>query len=143
MKKLIEKTPKNLRQFIKFCIVGAASSIINIATYILLTRFLGLYYIAADVLAYLISLINSYYLNRNFTFRNNHKKIGIQLAKYIIVYTVGMISSAGLLYVFVNELGIHDLFAKFLVIGVVMIWNFIGSKFLIFDRDEQKDAKSA
>jgi len=137
MKKLIEKTPKNLRQFIKFCIVGTVSSIINIATYMFLTRFLGVYYIAADVLAYLISLINSYYLNRNFTFRSNHQKIGVQFAKYIIVYTVGMISSAGLLYVFVNEFGIYDLFAKFLVIGVVMIWNFVASKILIFDRDEK------
>lgn len=142
MKKLIEKTPKNLRQFIKFCIVGTASSVINVTIYIFLTRFFGIYYVAADVCAYLIALINSYYLNRNFTFRSSHKKVGVQFLKYITVYTIGMVSSAWLLYVFVNDFGIYDLYAKILVIGIITMWNFVGSKFLIFDRDAHHDKKS-
>ncbi len=139
MKKLIHKIPKDLKQFIKFCMVGMVSLAVNMAAYTLFTRFFAIYYIVSDVLAYITALINSYLLNRSFTFRNKHKRIGIQFIKYIAVYMVGMIASATLLYIFVDKLGLYDLFAKLLVIGIVMIWHFTAIKFLIFDRDEKQD----
>lgn len=140
MRKHVQKLPPNLRQFIKFCIVGTISLVVNMVVYGICTRFFLIYYLASDVIAYLVALVNSYILNRRFTFRNNHKKVGVQFAKYTIVYTVGMGLSVGLLYVFVDKFGVYDLLAKIIVIGIVTIWNFIGSKFLIFDRDERRDA---
>ena len=142
MKKLIEKTPKHIKQFIKFCAVGTVSLVVNMAAYTLFTRIFGVHYVTADVMAYITAIINSYALNRSFTFKSKHKKVTAQFGKYIGVYLVGMTLSATLLYIFVNKLGIYDLFAKILIVGIVMIWNFSGSKFLIFDRDERKDTNT-
>ena len=142
MIKHLQKLPKSYRQFIKFCVVGTISTLIDIGTYTLLTRlfeFFQEHYLIANIIAFLIALINSYSLNRKFTFRNKNKKVGVQFSKYITVYTIGIGLSTGLMYVFVDIFGIYDIFAKLLTVGVVLFWNFFASKFFIFDRDEKKD----
>lgn len=138
MIKLLKKLPKGHRQFVKFCIVGTISLFVNMLAYAILTRFAHLYYLVADISAYTIALIGSYAMNKTFTFKNKQKKIAAQFTKYAGVYLIGMVLSASLLYVFVNNLGLYDLSAKILIIGIITIWNFFGSKFLIFDRDEKK-----
>ncbi|OIP80602.1 hypothetical protein AUK45_03380 [Candidatus Peregrinibacteria bacterium CG2_30_44_17] len=139
MKKLIDKTPKHVKQFIKFGMVGMVSLVVNMVAYTLFTRVFAVYYVAADVLAYIVAIINSYALNRTFTFKSTHKKVAVQFTKYLTVYLVGMTLSATLLYIFVHYFAIYDLLAKILIVGIVMIWNFLASKFLIFDRDEGQD----
>ncbi|MBU1019228.1 MAG: GtrA family protein [Patescibacteria group bacterium] len=133
----LKRLPRNYRQFIKFCVVGTISMVVNITTYTICTRYFLIYYVASDVIAYIIALINSYALNRKFTFRSKNKQIGAQFTKYTTVYLVGMGLSAGLLYIFVSKFGLYDMIAKFIVIGIVLIWNFFATKFLIFDRDEK------
>lgn len=131
----------HFRQFAKFCMVGVISTIIDVGTYTLLTRtidFFFRYYLLANAISFIIALINSYTLNRKFTFKNNHKKVGVQFAKYACVYIIGLGLSEIFLYVLVDKFGLYDLFAKALVIGVVLFWNFIGSKFLIFDKNVPK-----
>lgn len=138
----LKKLPKQYRQFIKFCFVGTISTLIDVGTYTLLTRalpFFREYYLIANVISFIVALINSYTLNRKFTFRNKHKKVGVQFTKYITVYTIGLGLSTLILYIFVDIIGLYDLLAKVLTVGIVLFWNFVGSKFLIFDRDEKKD----
>jgi len=139
------KLPPNFRQFIKFCIVGGISTIVDVGTYTALTRtmdFFMQYYLLANAISFIIALANSYILNRRFTFKSNHKKVGMQFAKYASVYTIGLGLSEAILYTLVDRFGMHDLIAKACAIGVVLFWNFIGSKFFIFDRDSKKDLEA-
>ncbi|MFA6527986.1 MAG: GtrA family protein [Candidatus Gracilibacteria bacterium] len=128
----------NFRQFIKFCVVGTISMIVDVGSYTLLTRMIQFFYshyLLANAIAFIVSLIISYVLNKKFTFQNNNKAIGVQFTKYVGVYTVGLVISEILLYILVDRIGIYDLIAKMLVIGAVLFWNFTGSKFFIFDKD--------
>ena len=130
------------KQFIKFCFVGVISTLIDIGMYTFLTRFIAVHYLIANAIAFITALINSYILNRKLTFGSTHKKVGVQFTKYITVYTIGLGLSQLLLYIFVDKFGIYDLFAKCLVIGIVLFWNFFASKFFIFDRDKKKDLQA-
>jgi len=136
---IINRIPPHFRQFIKFCVVGTISMFVDIGLYTLCTRLFGLHYLLANLISFIVALANSYMLNRKFTFGSTHKKVGVQFTKYLTVYMVGLGLSETFLFVFINKFGIYDLIAKPLVIGIVLIWNFIGSKFFIFDRDAKKD----
>lgn len=139
MLKLIHKIPPHFRQFLKFCIVGTISMFVDIGLYTLCTRLFGLHYLLANLISFVVALANSYTLNRKFTFGSTHKKIGVQFTKYLMVYVIGLGLSETFLFIFINKFEIYDLIAKPLVIGIVLIWNFTGSKFFIFDRDAKKD----
>ena len=142
MKKIFMKLPLHFRQFIKFCVVGGISTVIDVGTYTVLTRtvdFFANYYLLANAISFVIALINSYTLNRKFTFKSDNKKVGVQFTKYAGVYIIGLMISEVILYVLVDKFGIYDLLAKALVIGVVLFWNFIGSKIFIFSTDSKKD----
>lgn len=135
----IRKLPPHFRQFLKFCIVGTISMFVDIGLYTFFTRIFNFHYLLANFLSFIVALANSYTLNRKFTFGSTHKKVGVQFTKYLTVYVIGLGLSEIFLYIFVNKFGIYDLIAKPLVICIVLVWNFIGSKFFIFDRDAKKD----
>lgn len=61
--------------FVKFGIVGLGNTLITIGSYHVFV-YLGLNYILANVISYLLGMMNSYYWNKNWVFRvkPNEKK---------------------------------------------------------------------
>lgn len=115
--------------------VGVTSTIVDVGVYTLLTRttdFFFRYYLLANAISFVTALINSYTLNRQFTFRDNHRKVAVQFTKYAGVYIVGLGLSEAILYTLVDYFEVYDLTAKGVAIAIVLFWNFIGSKFFIF-----------
>ncbi len=133
MKQHWEKIPLSFRQFIKFCIVGVINTAIDTLTYYFFTRFLNVFYLTANVFAFIISTANSYYLNRNFTFQSVHEKKKLEYGKFIGIQLVGLAITEVILYLFVTYFGQeHDIIGKLSAVVVVLFWNFFGSKFFVF-----------
>ncbi len=133
---------KNIKQFIKFCMVGVVSTAIDVGMFALLTKVAGVHYLISNVISFLTSLVNSYALNRKFTFRNKHKKIGRQFSKYLTVYTIGLGLSEIILFALVEKFDLEEIQAKLAAVGVVLFWNYFASKIFIFDRDARKDSQA-
>ncbi len=86
---------RGVRQFIKFGIVGASSTVINLAVlYVMLRLVHGQWYdryLDATV-AFLISVVNGYYWNRRWTFREAAAKaVHTQFTQFVLVNLVGLI----------------------------------------------------
>ena len=81
---------RGFRQLIKFAIVGASSTIINLVVLYLMLRLLhGHRYISATV-AFLVSVINGYHWNRTWTFKAAPiKALHTQFAQFALVNLVG------------------------------------------------------
>lgn len=81
---------RGVRQLIKFAIVGASSTIINLVVLYLMLRLLhGHRYISTSV-AFLVSVINGYHWNRTWTFKAAQAKaLHTQFSQFVLVNLVG------------------------------------------------------
>lgn len=132
MKQHIEKIPVSLRQFIKFCFVGLLNTGIDMLAYLFFTRILGVFYLIANILAFMISSTNSYFLNRTFTFKSKHDKKALEYSKFMSVLLFGLVLAEIVLFISVHFFETNDVLGKIFAIGIVLFWNFFGSKFLVF-----------
>lgn len=132
MKQHLEKIPVSIRQFIKFCIVGVLNTAIDTLAYIFFTRIFGIFYLLANIFAFVISSTNSYYLNRIFTFKSAQDKKKLEYSKFISVLLVGLVIAEIVLFICVHFFNLNDIVGKLIAIAIVLFWNFFGSKFFVF-----------
>ena len=142
-----------LRQLIKFGIVGASSTVINLAVlYVMLRLVHGHWYDRyIDVtIAFLVSVVNGYYWNRRWTFKSAPAKaVHTQFTQFLLVNTVGL--GLDLLVIWLLsvplEHEIHSLqaawpapkvervaviAAQLVATGVAVFWNFFANRVWTF-----------
>ncbi len=130
MNKLLKR--RGIRQFIKFGIVGASSTIIDWGIYLLLTRIFHLFYLMAKILSFSVAVLNSYIWNRRWTFRSNDPKRLREFIKFLTIAMVGVVLNVLIMYIAVEYLSWHDIYGLFLATAIVLFWNFLANKYFTF-----------
>jgi putative flippase GtrA len=137
MKALLSK----YRQPFLFCLVGGMNTAVDYAAY---TSVLFLSGTRSDPSAFMLlaaqasgvaaGVLNSYGMNRAFTFRREAKngRGGAQFIRFIAVNAVTLALSYGALWLLAIQNGIDPLLAKAFVVPLTMCVNFIGYKTLVF-----------
>ncbi|MFH1171819.1 MAG: GtrA family protein [bacterium] len=123
------------QQLAKFLLVGMTNTAWDYGLYVLFTRgWFGfqMHFLAAQLLAFIGSVLNSYILNKRWTFRDQDPRHHIKLTKFFVVNIFALFFYEFLLFVLVEKSGVYDLFAKALVILPVILWNFFANKYWTF-----------
>lgn len=124
-------------QFLRFCIVGFGNTAVDLAIFWLLS-WMGTPDLVAQVLSYSAGVLNSYLLNRWWTFRVKGKINAVEAAKFIVVNVLSLLASTGVLF------ALHDLFhvglgiSKLAAIGSAPIVNFIGNALWVFSQSKTR-----
>ncbi len=116
-------------QFLRFCIVGGGATLLNYALFYLLYQGMGWNYMLASGTGYMTGVFAGYAANRFWTFSNAAES---NIFSYMGVYVASLVLSLVALHLLVELVGIPATIANLLVIGMTMITNFIGTKFLVF-----------
>ena len=117
-------------QFARFLLIGGINFLINFITYVLLV-FWGFHYLAASGVAWLLGVINSYYLNRKITFSSNAPIVG-ELTRHLIVYIMQLLIAWILLIILIEFAGFDYITSYLMNIIFVTIVSFIGLKYFAF-----------
>ena len=120
------------KQFTKFCIVGSTNFVVDFIVYIILTRLLGVYYLAAAVISFIIAVSWSYFMNKKWTFRNKSPKISSQYLKFFSANAFGLVLNLLLMLALVELMGVYDVAAKVLVAVAIAFINFGLSRYWTF-----------
>jgi hypothetical protein len=135
----------SVNQFRKFLFVGIANTLIDVFIFNLLMFasgiYNGYYLLIFNTISYSLGTINSYILNKKWTFKDKSKCYSNQFAVFITVSLIGMGLNNAIIYGLTTYMspafGLEWLmwvnFAKIIGIGVVLMWNFIGYKILVFN----------
>lgn len=125
-------------QFMRFAVTGVINTGIDFLTYIALTRLFTFWdnnKVLATSVAFIVANINSYILNRYWTFARKDKKSKNeyykQYPKFLVISVVGLGLTA-LLFKLALMTGLYDMLAKFAPIPFVLLWNFIANKYWTF-----------
>lgn len=133
----------SLWQFVKFGIVGISNTLLSLATYQLCLHALGLHYQFSNVLAFIVSVTNSYYWNSRYVFKLGHQKgIATHLRSYgraFLSYGSTFLLSTALLALWVEGCGISKTLAPILNLLITVPLNFILNKFWAFRNASTKE----
>jgi putative flippase GtrA len=116
-----------LVQFVKFGIVGISNTLLTLAIYTLLLKVFGVWYLAASAIGFIAGTINSFLLNRRWTFRG-HVGDALTPVRWGVVQCTGLGINEGLLYLFVNDARIDKLLAQALATAVVTVTTFVANR---------------
>jgi putative flippase GtrA len=136
-----------LRQFIKFCLVGATSTTVDLGLFTLL-RNAGLPRLAAQTCSFSLAVTNGFFWNRRWTFRaGDSGRLHRQYLSFYAVNIVGFLLNTSILYLVATLLenqGVPErraeLAGKLIAVPIVAFWNFTASKFWAFGSKPGPDA---
>ena len=136
IKKLLSS--QNVRQFVSYFGVGGVSALVEWCAFFLFDSVLGIQYMLATVLAFILSTTTNWFLGRVFTFKDSAYKDqkGREIVLVFAVSAIGLLFNLGLMYLFVTVLkmdtSLLKTVAKVLATGIVFIWNFLARKLWIY-----------
>ncbi|MAT43326.1 MAG: hypothetical protein CL609_13380 [Anaerolineaceae bacterium] len=136
LKKLWPIMPQWLHQIVKFGIVGGINTSVDLGIYWLLTRFILVdpaFAVIAKAISYTAGVINSYFWNKNFTFRSKDNS----WAAFILFFSINLVAvgiNSGIMWLGLHIFHQGELISLLMATGVTLIWNFTTSKFIVFKK---------
>lgn len=122
---------KKYKEVIDYIIVGALTTFVSIASYWVLRLIINNYMINT-IISWICAVLFAYFANRKYVFRSKSDKILDEFSKFVgcRLLTLGM--EIVLMYVFVSLFKINDMIAKIILQVIILILNYVFSKFFVF-----------
>jgi putative flippase GtrA len=117
-------------QFVRFCAVGASGYAINLAVYAALLE-VGLHYLVAAAIAFLVAAASNYLWNRTWTFRTSDAPVVGQGARALVVSALSLGANQLFLLVLVAA-GAGHLAAQAVAIVLATPFSFAANKLWAF-----------
>lgn len=140
---------RTFKQFIKFGTVGVSSSFIDLGILNVLIFLSGIasgaWFPIFKGTSFVIALINSYFWNRNWTFKSQDNANVMEFGKFFTISAVGFginVSIASFIVNFLDPFGgmSPQLWANVGAISatsISLIWNFLCYKFVVFRKNKK------
>ena len=122
-------------QFLKFCIVGLSNTLIGYVVYSLCV-FLGMHYLLANLVGFLVSVVNAFYWSNKYVFakgNGEYRNLYWSFIKTILAYaSTGIVLNSILLWLLIDQWHISEYLAPLLILMVTVPTNFIMNKYWSF-----------
>lgn len=143
---LWNKNRKNAGQFGKFMVVGVINFLVDFGIFKLLSVVFGVPVVISNIVSYTCGVLNSFFINRYWTFKIKHKFISIHFVKFVFVNLISLGVNTLAVWVLVSLyhfnsglFGIENMYAKLIATVFSFTVNFAGNKLLVFREDKITD----
>jgi putative flippase GtrA len=126
------RSTHNWIQLFKFMCVGGTGYALNLAVFTLLAVALDVHHLVAATIAFIVAVLNNFWLNRHWTFGAGDGHAGFQAARFFTVSLVAFLFSLAVLELLVSSLGAPKVLAQAVSLAVATPLNFIGNKMWSF-----------
>lgn len=122
-------------EVIRFILVGFFNTFHYYVWYLFFTDFLSVFYIIGHWLAFLISMIGSFYLNTYFTYRT--RPSWKKFFQFPLTYLVNITVSTIALYILKEWLNVDNRIAPLLASGAAIPFTFIISRKILKPKEDE------
>lgn len=123
----------DFKKFLKFGLTGGLNTVIDFAVYTVLLSVFGVNLYAAQVAGYACGTLNSYIVNRSWTFQSKNKFLSGELIRFILVNLITLGISLVLMYSLQLFFpGMNKIILKLPVVAATIVVNFVLSKLWVF-----------
>lgn len=141
MKKLLIK----YKEYILYVLFGGITAVVNYGVYALCVRVFSLDVVFSNIIAWVFAVMVAFVTNKIWVFESKswERKIVLkELLEFVAGRLFTMVIETLLLWIFVDKLQVNDLIMKIITNVIVVILNYIFSKFIIFKKkDESKESE--
>lgn len=133
----------------RFVLVGCSNLVVSLTAFYLCYRYLplgsfgaaavpgavassGVQGAVANVLSYVAGMLNSFLLNRVWTFRAGDGPVAKQAWRFTAVNIVSLVASTLIVFVLVDRLGWNEIAVWVPLAALIMVANYIGMKYWAF-----------
>lgn len=132
LKALFYKNKKNLAHFFKFQVVGVINFFVDYGILTLLNLVFGMSVEFANMISYSCGVINSFFLNRYWTFKIKRKFLSTHFIKFIFVNLISLGINTLAVYILADLYSLPIIGAKLIAAAFSFTVNFAGNKLLVF-----------
>ena len=146
---ILLKNSRERTRLLRYSIVGAIGALVDFAVFNLLISLVGISSVLASVFSFLAAVVSNFTWNRYWTYPDSRSKaVSRQMAEFGVVSLLGLVIRTPV-FAILHPL-FRDLFSRFslpfslseevvgrnvalaVVIGIVMLWNFIINRLWTF-----------
>lgn len=123
---------KLLKQIVKFGFVGGTAFVIDAGVLMILSKYVGINYMIANVISFTVSVIYNYVMSMKFVFEvNTETSKEKNFVQFIILSIIGLGINEVIMKLCVGLWTLPLLISKMLATAIVMVYNFISRKLLL------------
>ena len=129
------------RDVIAYLFFGVCTTMVNILVYWLASRLLHMGTVPASVVAWVCAVLFAYLTNRKWVFHSvatGRSEILSEISRFFLARLATGVFDWAFMYVTTEKLRWHDLVMKAVANIVVIVLNYVFSKFLIFKRETKE-----
>lgn len=120
------------QQLLRFAVVGATGTVVNLLVYAIAAGPLGWDYRLAALLGFAVAVSNNFALNRLWTFAGATGHAGFQAARFVAVSLAGLAVNLLVLHLLVDGFGTDEIVGQAIAIGAATPMSFVGNKLWSF-----------
>lgn len=138
IKELLEK----YRELISYIFWGVMTTLVNYVVYFICTKTFGIEYLISNVIAWFLSVLFAFWVNKVYVFRSYEKDIKTMVREFGTFLSARVLSGAletGMLALFVETMHLNDSAVKIAASVLVVIINYVLSKLIIFKKQEDRE----
>lgn len=121
-----------LVQFMKYFMAGGAAAIVEWSVFWVSTARLGIHYLVAVVISFILATMVNYILSSRFVFGRSRRRQTVEVLLVYLVSAVGLGLNSLLMWILHGNLQLNAMFAKVISTGIVFLWNFSTRRWFIF-----------
>jgi len=122
---------KNL-SFLRFLVVGAFASIINLLCFFILFYQLNIYETLSYSISYVLGVIIGYLFNKKWSFNYKNSDNKNLFTRYLLVYTFNLFLGMVVFELVLLFFNIEEIIIQSIVIIITAVSNFLGLKTFVF-----------
>lgn len=128
-------------EVVNYLIFGGLTTVVNIVVFFLFDTVFNIQYLVANAIAIIVSILFAYATNKKYVFKSETTTFQEGLKEFVLFVSFRFLSAVFdmlSMWLFVDGLQFNTNLAKILTQFIVVIANYVFSKFFIFNRGHGK-----
>lgn len=124
-------------EIIRYLVIGVLTTLVSLGTYYALTLTIldpeDVFQLqVANVISWVVSVLFAYFTNRSFVFKVKDTRILSEFFKFVLSRVFTLLVDMAIMFIFVSLLHLDDKIIKLVDQVIVIVLNYVLSKFLVF-----------
>lgn len=138
MLKNIKDRSKKHRELVVYLICGFLTFVVSMVVYALLSEIFRINVLVANIITWIIAVYFAFSVNRKFVFKSNGNFTS-ELIQFYLGRVVTLVVEQAMLYIFIIRLMFNNMTIKSIAQVVIIILNYIISKFIVFKKGKSSE----